>query len=194
MRWWKSSTQDAAAQSEYKHQFREILQSRHQLIQLWVSRQRRNKSDITLLCYEKPLDFCHRHQVGEEVVQKYLPELWGGEVSLLADNGKNKDIDTTDTPIITLTSFAVSPNSTTNQLITPKQPISIDPTFPPTVQMLLSKCHDAGLLVKCNRLPCGYFRVTLDGQDLGEWSELGVLGVLSGLPSEVYRGRGVGSG
>ncbi|MBD2255352.1 hypothetical protein [Nostoc parmelioides] len=41
----------------------------------------------------------------------------------------------------------------------------------------------------CDRLTCGYYRVSLHGEDLGDWSELGVLGVLSGLQHEFYRGR-----
>ncbi|MHC5754536.1 MAG: hypothetical protein ACYTXI_34310 [Nostoc sp.] len=32
-------------------------------------------------------------------------------------------------------------------------------------------------------------RVSLHGGDLGDWSELGILGVLSGLQQEFYRGR-----
>ncbi|MFN6450865.1 MAG: hypothetical protein RM022_001365 [Nostoc sp. EfeVER01] len=50
-----------------------------------------------------------------------------------------------------------------------------------------------------DRLACGYYRVSLHGEDLGDWSELGVLAVLSGLQQEFYRGRlllglAVGSG
>ncbi|MBD2535556.1 hypothetical protein H6G97_41685 [Nostoc flagelliforme FACHB-838] len=41
----------------------------------------------------------------------------------------------------------------------------------------------------CDRLACGYYRVSLHREDLGDWSELGVLGVLSGLQQEFYRGR-----
>ncbi|BAY41280.1 hypothetical protein NIES2111_56760 (plasmid) [Nostoc sp. NIES-2111] len=41
----------------------------------------------------------------------------------------------------------------------------------------------------CDRLSCGYYRVSLHGEDLGEWSELGVLSVLSGLQHEFYRPR-----
>jgi hypothetical protein len=69
LRWWKSSDKDAAAQQEYKRQFHEILQSRQQLIDLWVRKQRESSADITLCCFEKIGDFCHRHQVGEEVIQ-----------------------------------------------------------------------------------------------------------------------------
>ncbi|YAF99011.1 MAG: hypothetical protein AB3A66_28865 (plasmid) [Nodularia sp. CChRGM 3473] len=177
--WWKSSAKDPAAQMEYKRQFHEILDSRQQLIKLWVSKQKDNLADITLLCYEKTGYFCHRHQVGEEVVQKYLPELWGGEVALLA-----KGIDKSNTPA------SASGNQYHNVSTTAQQnKIPINSTFSPTVQKLLSKCHASGYPVQCDRLSCGYFRVSLRGEDLGEWSELGVLGVLSGLRHEFYRGR-----
>lgn len=60
---------------------------------------------------------------------------------------------------------------------------------PQQVLSLIEQCHDAGYPVQCYRLPCGYFPVSLHGEDLGEWTELGVLGVLSGLQHEFYRGR-----
>ncbi|RCJ40816.1 hypothetical protein A6770_37345 [Nostoc minutum NIES-26] len=31
-------------------------------------------------CFEPTEEFCHRHQVGEEIVQEYLSKLWGGEI------------------------------------------------------------------------------------------------------------------
>ncbi|WP_392476435.1 hypothetical protein [Nostoc sp. C110] len=42
---------------------------------------------------------------------------------------------------------------------------------------------------RTHRIPCGYYRVSLHSEDLGDWSELGVLAVLSGLQQEFYRGR-----
>ncbi|MFN6565780.1 hypothetical protein [Dendronalium sp. ChiSLP03b] len=95
----------------------------------------------------------------------------------------------TDTQSITNKSFAESYDFTTNESITPKQPTPIDSTFPAIVQSLLAKCYDALMPVVCLRLACGYYRVSLHGEDLGVWSELGVLGVLSGLQQEFYRGR-----
>ncbi|WP_414756611.1 hypothetical protein [Anabaena sp. CCY 9910] len=62
-------------------------------------------------------------------------------------------------------------------------------TYPAQVLNLIEKCHSSGYLVRCNRLTCGYYRVSLHGEDLGDWSELGVLGVLSGLLHEFYRPR-----
>ncbi|WP_193789893.1 hypothetical protein [Nostoc sp. NIES-3756] len=62
---------------------------------------------------------------------------------------------------------------------------------------LIGKCHDAGFPVVCDgvpptvgdRLPCGYYQVSLHGEDLGVWSELGLQGVLSQLCHEFYRAR-----
>ncbi|BAY72933.1 hypothetical protein NIES23_57610 (plasmid) [Trichormus variabilis NIES-23] len=186
LHWWKSSAKDAIAQEEYKRCFREILDSRQQLIQLWVGKQKDKPVDMTLCCFEKTGDFCHRYQIGEEVVQKYLHELWGGEIgSLVGQMPSNrqptqieKGHDSTDTSSITKTDN-FTPNDTT----------SINSTYPPVVQTLLAKCFDTGLAVRCDRLTCGYYRVSLHGEDLGDWSELGVLGVLSGLQHEFYRPR-----
>ncbi|BAB77125.1 DUF488 family protein, N3 subclade [Nostoc sp. PCC 7120 = FACHB-418] len=55
--WWKSSAKDAIAEQEYKRQFREILDSRQQLIGLWVEKQKNNPQDITLCCFEKNWGF-----------------------------------------------------------------------------------------------------------------------------------------
>lgn len=162
LRWWKSSAKDIAAQSEYKRVFRKILDSRQQLIQLWVNKQQSNPQDMTLCCFEKSSDFCHRHLVGEEVLQKHLPQLWGGEVEM----------------------------SSTPQLnFIQGETINHSAIYSPLVLSLIEKCHSLGYPVQCDRLPCGYYRVSLHGEDLGEWSELGVLSVLSSLQHEFYRQR-----
>lgn len=198
LKWWKASAQDAEAEKDYERRFREILHSRQQLIDLWVRKQQQVSADITLCCFEKSGDFCHRYIVGREVIRRALPELWGGEVGLLSDDQlvfnerlvqMEKGIGLTDTESMTLRSSREHSNVTTNSKVSPKQTIPIDSTFAPTVQTLLSKCYDAGLPVECLRLPCGYYRVSLHGEDLGDWSELGVLAVLSGLQQEFYRGR-----
>ncbi len=144
--------------------------------------------------------------MGEELVQKYLPELWGGEVALLGNDQLvsderlvqvEKGIGLTDTESMTLRSSREHSNVTTNSKVPPKQTIPIDSTYPQVIQTLLAKCHDAGYSVKCDRLACGYYQVSLHGEGLGDWSELGVLAVLSGLQQEFYRGRlvaGAGSG
>jgi uncharacterized protein YeaO (DUF488 family) len=162
LRWWKTSAKDAAAQQEYKRQFREILDSRQQLIELWVRKQQQSSADITLCCYEKTGDFCHRHQLGEEVVQAYLPELWGGEIGA------------SQKPQLT---------------VIPGSKVILCATYPPQVKSLIEKCHESGCPVQCERLECGYYQVSLHGEDLGEWSELGLLGVLSGLRHEFYKER-----
>ena len=157
LKWWKASAQDTAAQEEYTREFRKTLDSRQQLIQLWVRKQKDNPQDITLCCFEKTGDFCHRYQVGEEILQ----ELWGGEVG--ADQ-------------LQLTFVQ---NGLTNH----------PTTYPPLILSLIEKCHALGYPVKCDRIPCGYYQVSLHGEGLGDWSELGVLAVLSGLQQEFYRGR-----
>ncbi len=162
LKWWKSSVKDAIAQQEYKRQFREILDSRQQLIELWVRKQQQSSADITLCCFEKSGDFCHRHQVGEEIVQRYLSEQWGGEVGTVLRP-----------QLIVIPGGQLSPNA----------------TYPPRVLSLIEKCHESGYPVRCDRLACGYYRVSLRGEDLGEWSELGLLGVLSGLRHEFYQKR-----
>ncbi|WP_193200806.1 hypothetical protein [Nostoc sp. MG11] len=58
--------------------------------------------------------------------------------------------------------------------------------YPPKVLNLIEKCHESGYPVRCDRLPCGYYQVSLGYEELGEWSELGLLGVLSGLRHEFY--------
>ncbi|MBD2364667.1 hypothetical protein H6G36_26435 [Anabaena minutissima FACHB-250] len=158
--WWKSSAKDIAAQQEYKRQLGEILDSRQQLIQLWADKHKNNPGDITLCCFEKTGDFCHRYQVGEEVVQKYLPELWGGEINNSQFSIRNSQL----------------------------KPIA-NCQYPQQVLSLIEQCHDSGFPVVCDRLACGYYRVSLHGENLGDWSDLGVLGVLSGLRHEFYRGR-----
>ncbi|MHC5855075.1 DUF488 family protein, N3 subclade [Nostoc sp.] len=165
LKWWKASAQDTAAQSEYTREFRKTLDSRQQLIQLWVRKQKENPQDITLCCFEKTGDFCHRYQVGEEILQ----ELWGVEVGA-------------DQLQLTLVQNGLTNHST---------------TYPPLILSLIEKCHALGYPVKCvpvlgccrHRLRCGYYQVSLHGKDLGDWSELGVLAVLSGLQQDFYRGR-----
>ncbi|MFW9264869.1 hypothetical protein [Nostoc sp. CALU 546] len=175
------------------------MDSRQQLIQLWVRKQKENPQDITLCCFEKTGDFCHRYQVGEEILQ----ELWGGEVGadqlqLTLIQGK------TNHPISSPSEFGgVKGKGEGEKVLNPK-PINLSPlpsphltfldcqtttAYPPLVSSLIEKCHALGYPVKCDRLECGYYQVSLHGKDLGDWSELGVLVVLSGLQQEFYRGR-----
>ncbi|WP_225226122.1 DUF488 domain-containing protein [Komarekiella delphini-convector] len=225
LKWWKSSVKDATTQQEYKRQFREILDSRQQLIDLWVRKQRESSADITLCCFEKTGDFCHRHIVGREVIERSLPQLWGGEVNSNPANyrdsvaasaseliclkqrnslevHKQSMTPETETGEFTssqsLSQLPVTKDSlsrTTTESITTKSIKSKDfpdvpnATYQPTIVNLLSKCHQAGYPVRCERTECGYYRVSVHSEDLGEWSELGLLGVLSGLRQEFYRQR-----
>lgn len=155
LKWWKASAQDTAAQEEYTREFRKTLDSRQQLIQLWVRKQKENRQDITLCCFEKTGDFYHRYQVGEEILQ----ELWRGEagadqLQLTLIQGKTKH----------------------------------PTTYPPLILSLIEKCHALGYPVMCvpaspvgdatrtgcrrHRLLCGYYRVSLHGKHLKDWSEL----------------------
>ncbi|BAY41282.1 hypothetical protein NIES2111_56780 (plasmid) [Nostoc sp. NIES-2111] len=112
LHWWKSSAKDAIAQEEYKRCFREILESRQQLIGLWVGKQKDKPVDMTLCCFEATGDFCHRHQVGEEIVQEYLPEMWGGEVGATRPQLRivesQKPNLTYPVPVLTLTLYCHS--------------------------------------------------------------------------------------
>lgn len=94
--WWKRSPQDKNAEIEYERQFREMLANKDHLIKLWVSRYEKNPTDITLLCYEGEGKFCHRHQVGEEIIKQYLPDHWGGE---LGKKKPNLDSRTVENPL-----------------------------------------------------------------------------------------------
>ncbi|MBD2448658.1 hypothetical protein H6G76_16165 [Nostoc sp. FACHB-152] len=114
---------------------------------------------------------------------------WGGEVGLLADYPKNKDIGSTDTLSITLTSSKQYHTS----LVMLKQPIPIDPTYPPVVQMLLVNCYDAGLPVECLRLSCGYIPCISALRGLGRlvgvggaWGSFGIA-LLSSVGGGWYR-------
>jgi hypothetical protein len=193
LKWWKSSAQYAEAELEYERQFLLILQERQQLIDLWVRKQQQASADITLLCFEKIGDFCHRHIVGREVIGRYLPELWAGEV---ATANQMSTICGQNEPIPTQLSNGIAQSNTfiASDIYSEKSNIhsiseSINITYPPVIQQLLSKCYDSGENVRCERLECGYYHLSLGDQDLGVWSSLGVLGVLSRLQEKFYRVR-----
>jgi hypothetical protein len=50
LKWWKSSAQDAEAEQEYECRFQRILQSRQQLIDLWVRKQQLLRVQILHPC------------------------------------------------------------------------------------------------------------------------------------------------
>ncbi|MBE9038187.1 hypothetical protein [aff. Roholtiella sp. LEGE 12411] len=109
------------------------MQSRQQLIDLWVRKQQQSSADITLCCFEKTGDFCHRYQVGG-IVQEYLAEQWGGEIG------------TSQKPHLTLI---------------PGAKITQSATYSPQVLSLIEKCRESGYPVVCSRASCGYYQVSL---------------------------------
>lgn len=74
---WKSSNKDELAQQKYSDIFREEIKAKDQVIDIWLNK---ISGDVTLNCYEKVGDFCHRHLVGE-IIKSKRPDLWGGEVT-----------------------------------------------------------------------------------------------------------------
>jgi uncharacterized protein YeaO (DUF488 family) len=74
---WKNSAQDDAAWGEYIAGYRELLRLRRD--ELMALAEDPPKNDVTLLCWEKDRDRCHRSLVGKWITH-FLPDLWGGEV------------------------------------------------------------------------------------------------------------------
>jgi hypothetical protein len=79
LKYWNGSDKGEESQRKYSEIFREEMAAKDQFIDLWIGRV---KEDVTLNCYEKSGDFCHRHIIGE-IIKSKRPELWGGEVSEL---------------------------------------------------------------------------------------------------------------
>jgi hypothetical protein len=102
---------------------------------------------------------------------------------------KDKSNGLPDTHTTTITTSPESYTPTRNESITKDFIASQNLPFPPVITSLLFKCHEAGYEVKCDRTHCGYYQISLGDEDLGTWSELGVLGVLGGLHEEFYRQR-----
>ena len=71
--WWKKSSQ---IQDEYRSKFADELAANNDKISRWLTQSHRH--DITLLCWEKPGNFCHRQIVGE-LIRSRLPDYWGGD-------------------------------------------------------------------------------------------------------------------
>jgi len=74
--WWKNSNQVRDDRLEYRSKFADELTTNDEKIARWLTQGHRR--DVTLLCWEKPGDFCHRQIVGE-VIQSLLPDYWGGD-------------------------------------------------------------------------------------------------------------------
>lgn len=58
------------------------------------------------------------------------------------------------------------------------------------IKKLLDDCHSLGYAVTCDVMDCGFYRVSLDGEDLGDWTELGVLSILSQVQFPYLRSMG----
>lgn len=77
LRFWKNSAQDDRAWGEYEAWFWSLMRERKPEILDWLQSVPADE-DMTLLCWEKTDDRCHRRLVGR-LIQKRRPELWGGE-------------------------------------------------------------------------------------------------------------------
>ncbi len=78
LKWWKTSPQDDKAWAEYTSQFWATLADRKAQILEWVhALEKKPSQDITLLCWEKAGDRCHRNLVAR-LLQKHCPESFGG--------------------------------------------------------------------------------------------------------------------
>jgi len=71
---------------EYSRIFAEEMQAKNQLINIWLSKR---AEDITLNCYERLPNFCHRHLVGQ-IIKSKRPDLWGGELEESTQPSANK--------------------------------------------------------------------------------------------------------
>lgn len=74
---WKNSSQDDIAWKQYSKMYWELMNSRRPLIEEWLEGLTFS-DNMTLMCYEKTDQYCHRSLVGK-IVSKYRPKLWGGE-------------------------------------------------------------------------------------------------------------------
>jgi hypothetical protein len=79
LNFWKNSPKDKDSQDEYIRRFSKQMLDKDIYIEVWLDRMKRSGEDVTLNCYEKPSNFCHRHIVGNIIKQKRAC-LWGGEV------------------------------------------------------------------------------------------------------------------
>ena len=76
---WKRSAKDEAAEEDYTKAFTEVLNQQSQAIDQWLDEVYVTGQDITVCCYEKPEQFCHRHSV-MKYIEFRRPDMWGGEV------------------------------------------------------------------------------------------------------------------
>jgi|GEM_PF-6206905 len=67
----------------YQPAFLNILRKNSEQITNWLNSTLSAGKPVTLLCYEKPNEPCHRHDVAE-FLEKLSPGCYGGEVTLIA--------------------------------------------------------------------------------------------------------------
>ena len=73
---WKSSSKDKTAEEKYTNIFKEELNPKRNLIDLWIKKN--SDKIVTFNCFEKPGEFCHRH-----LLEEYFSSTkWEGEVEL----------------------------------------------------------------------------------------------------------------
>ena len=86
-KFWKNSRKDAEAEKHYTDVFLGNLTSEFndKAVDVWLHKIAKSGNDVTLNCHEIK-GFCHRHLVGQ-IIKSKRPELWGGEVSELGEQG-----------------------------------------------------------------------------------------------------------
>ncbi|MBD2019399.1 DUF488 family protein [Leptolyngbya sp. FACHB-36] len=95
LKFWKHSAQDDAAWVEYEAWFWSLMGDRKPEILEWLHRVSADE-DMTLLCWEKTDDRCHRRLVGR-LIQKRRSELWGGEsVAIVSPPPAKRSIEGTE--------------------------------------------------------------------------------------------------
>jgi uncharacterized protein YeaO (DUF488 family) len=103
---WKKSAQDEAAWAEYVAGYRALLRLRRdELIALAANPP---QEDVTLLCWEKDCDRCHRSLVGKWIAH-FLPALWGGEVCRLPAEPQEMPQAQPEAPAIALIESLIDP-------------------------------------------------------------------------------------
>ncbi len=103
---WKDSAQDESAWTEYVAGYRELLRLRRD--ELMALAENPPQNDVTLLCWEKDRDRCHRSLVGKWIAH-FLPELWGGEVCAIPAEPQEIPQAQPEAPAIALIESLIDP-------------------------------------------------------------------------------------
>jgi len=75
--WWKKSAQTDTDWENYQDRFFAQIDNDWVRISHWLDKDH-STGDITLLCWEKPGEYCHRNDVGD-IIAARLPEFFGGK-------------------------------------------------------------------------------------------------------------------